>query len=268
LSDASLVPTGLPFDKVFVSSNWEKVLLLKAGLKAPANIEGRLIEEKSLGVSVIHFQFQGTPYVLLSLNNSREEFKDIVKPWLKSDASFAWSMFFPPAQATVCPRFQDVSRLLKESAAHVENNEVLQGVGRCALDALHAAKSSAQDTLDFFKKLVSDPAQLWSEMKESFVQLKEFAFNIQSELQQTFETITNLPIDLKKALSCTLAGAIMAGAVQAALNGASIGRLLPALLLKVKGSASMLKKIADLEKLGIKLPNRSGMMQEVMSCAF
>ncbi|MNL21560.1 hypothetical protein D3C87_1428570 [compost metagenome] len=60
----------------------------------------------------------------------------------------------------------------------------------------------------------------------------------------------------------------MVGAVQAALNPASLVRVLPSLLLKVKGSAATLKEIANLEKLGIKLPNKSGMMQEAMSCAF
>ena len=268
LSDASLVSTGLPFDKAFVSHNWEKVLLLKAGLKAPTHIEGRLIEEKSLGVSVIHFQFEGTPYVLLSINNSRDELQEIVKPWLKSKSSVAWSFFFPQARATVCPRHQDVTRALLSTSAHIEKNEMFQSIGRCALDAMQGAKNSAEDTLSFFKKLVSDPTALWSEMKESFVQLKEFALNIQTELQQAFETISNLPTEMKTKMACSLAGSVMVGAVQAALSGAAIGRVLPSLLLKVKSSASMLKEIANLERLGIKLPNKSGMMQEVMSCAF
>ncbi|MNT05504.1 hypothetical protein D3C72_1401250 [compost metagenome] len=268
LSDASLVSTGLPFDKVFVSANWEKVLLLKAGLKAPANIEGRLIEDSSVGVSVVHFQFEGTPYVLVSLNNSRDELQDIVKPWLKSKSSVAWSLFFPQAQALACPDYKSVTKGLETTAAYIEKNEMFQSIGRCALDAMQEAKSSATDTLNFFKKLVSDPKELWSEMKESFVQLREFALNIQTELQQTFETMTHLPSEMKTRLACSLAGTVMVGAVQAALNPASLVRVLPSLLLKVKGSAATLKEIANLEKLGIKLPNKSGMMQEAMSCAF
>lgn len=271
LSDASLVQTGLPFDKAFVSSNWENVLLLKAGLKAPANIEGRLIEDSKVGVTVIHFQFEGTPYVLVSLNNSRDELQDIVKPWLKSKSpvsSAAWSMFFPQAHALACPPYKDVAKGLQNTAAHIEKNEMFQSIGRCALDAMQGAKSSAEDTLQFFKKLVTDPTSLWSEMKESFVQLKEFALNIQTELQQTFETISSLPTEMKTKMACSLAGTVMVGAVQAALSGAAIGRVLPSLLLKVKGSTAMLKKIAGLENLGVKFPNKSGMMQEVMSCAF
>jgi hypothetical protein len=272
LSDASLVSTGLPFDKAFVSDNWNKVLLLKAGLKAPANIEGRLIEDANVGVSVIHFQFEGTPYVLVSLNNSRDELRDIVKPWLKSNSSVAgsvaWSMFFPQAHALACPSYGDVTRGLKSTSEYIENNEMFQSIGQCALDAMQGAKSSAENTLGFFKKLVSDPTALWSEMKESFVQLKDFAQNIQAELQQTLETASRLKSEEKLQLACTFAGTVMVGAVQAILSGAAIGRVLPSLLLKVKGTTTMLKKISGLENLGLKFPNKSGMMQEVMSCAF
>jgi hypothetical protein len=268
LSDASLVSTGLPFDKAFVSENWHKVLLLKAGLKAPANIEGRLIEDSAIGVSVVHFHFEGTPYVLVSLNNSRDELQDIVKPWLRSKSSVAWSVFFPQAHALACPDYKDVTKGLQATAAHIEKNEVLQGIGRCALDAMQGAKTSAEDTLNFFKNLVNDPSGLWSEMKESFVQLKEFALNIQTELQQAFAAFANLPLPMKLKAACTFAGTAMVGAVQVALSGVAIGRVLPSLLLKVKSSAAMLKKIAGLEKLGIKFPGQAGMMQEVMSCAF
>lgn len=268
VSDASLIGTGLPFDKVFVSGNWEKALMLKAGLSVPANIEGRLIEEKSLGVTVFHFRFEGTPYLLLSLNNSRDELRNLVKPWLKSSTPVAWSLFFPQANAMFCMDQDNLKAGLQTTANFIEKNEILQGAGKCALDALHAAKSSANDTLDFFKKLVSDPKALWSEMKESFVQLREFAVNIQSELQQALAQFKNLPLENKVELACKFAGTAMVGAVQVALSGAALGRVLPALLLKLKASTLALKNLSGLELIGVKLPNQKLVMHEVMSCAF
>ncbi len=269
LSDTSLVSAGLPFDKVFVSENWEKVLLLKAGLKAPGDIEGKLLEDPALGVSVIHFQFEGTPYLLLSMNNSTKELRDIIRPWLKSETSAKWAMFFPNAQAQEpCVQKPGFASQLEATSSYIENNEILKSIGRCATDALHGAKESVGDTLSFFKKLATNPSQLWSEMKESFVQLKNFAMNIQSELASAIGTLRSLSTEEKTQIACTMAGQTMVSAVQGMIGGAGLAKLLPMLILKVKQTAAMLKEIANLEKLGIKFSNKSGLMKEVMSCAY
>src|SRR5438445_3459709 len=61
VSDVNLTSAGFLFDRAFVSNRWEKSLLLKAGLKAPAGLEGRVIDEPSLGLKAFHFNFEGTP---------------------------------------------------------------------------------------------------------------------------------------------------------------------------------------------------------------
>ena len=77
-----------------------------------------------------------------------------------------------------------------------------------------------------------------------------------------------LSTEQKTQMACTLAGTVMGGAVQSMLVGGALTKILPGLLLKVKESAALLKKIASLEQLGIRFPDKSFLAREVLSCAY
>lgn len=77
MSDRSLIPTGLPFDGLFVADKWNKALLIKAGLQVPDSLEGKILEDPASGVSALHFQLEGTPYLVVAINLGRDEFRKI-----------------------------------------------------------------------------------------------------------------------------------------------------------------------------------------------
>lgn len=269
LSSRSLISSGLSFDTAYTSEDWNKVFLIKAGLQVPSSMDGKLLNDDKLGVIAVHIRVDNTPYLILSMNNSQEEIRSVLGSWIKpGNASAKWSLFVPSAQAAACETGPSAMSSLKSAAAHIEGNEIFQKIGKCATDALSGVQSSVTGTLDFFKKLATDPKALWAEMKESFVQLKNFAMNIQSELQTAFANLKGLSTEQKTQMACTLAGTVMGGAVQSMLVGGALAKILPGLLLKVKESAALLKKISSLEQMGIRFPDKSLLAREVLSCAY
>lgn len=271
LSDTNLSAVGLPFDSLLVANHWDKSIMLKAGLKVPGNIEGRIIEDTASGVLAFHFRFQDTPYLLVSTGLSKADLQTLVRPWLVSSQTVLWKIFVSSAEAAYCPPNAGSANRntdsLKSTADHIEKNEVLKAIGRCGMDALNGANQSATQTLTFFKNLATNPAKLWTEMKESFVQLKEFALNIDTELQQVYAAFGAMSGEQKLQLACSMSGELIAGAAQSFIVGGALAKLLPQLILKMKSASAMFIKIANLEKLGLKMPDKSLLTREILSCA-
>lgn len=267
LAERGLTNAGLPFDGAYISDKWDKSLLLKAGLKVPASVEGMIIEEKSLGLLAFHFQVEGTPYLLLAMNMSRDELAGLVRPWLKSRQSLLWSIFFQSANAAeVCQPKKSALAGIQSATNHIETNIVLQSIGRCGLEVLQGARQSAAGTMEFFKKLATNPVALWGEMKSSFNELKQFTLNLNSEVQQVFQALGALTPQQKSQIACTMTGSLLAGVAQGVLVAGSLAKLLPSLMLKMKKTAELLKQVAFLEAKGIKMPEKSYLTSEALSC--
>lgn len=79
--EANLTPQGLPFDRAYVSPDWNKSILLKAGLRAPDHLMGKIITESTLNILVFHFKHQDTSYMMIAMNIPKEELIEITKPW-------------------------------------------------------------------------------------------------------------------------------------------------------------------------------------------
>lgn len=267
LTDQSLLKAGQPFDGVYVSDKWDKSILIKAGLKAPPNIEGRIIEEKSLGLQVFHFQFEGVPYLLVAINLSNDEFKSVVAPFQKKTFSQIFSYIFPSAHAgSACLESTSDFSEIRSTADYIQNNIVLQNIGRCGANALQSLKGSTQDTLDYFKGLSGDPQALWNSMKESFNELKNFTLNLNSELQQMFEVLGTLTPENKAQIACNMAGKLIMKAGGSLLLPGGLLKLLPSLLLDIKKTAEILKKIPHLEGKGFKIPEKSFLVERALGC--
>lgn len=267
LSDQNLSAGGLPFDSLLISNHWEKSLMIKAGLKVPSSFEGQIIEDDSSGVSAFHFRFEGTPYLIVALHHKKSELQRLFQPWLKTSQSVLWRLLVPEAQALYCPPMNKTTAGLQSTAKHIESNEILKTIGSCGMDALQGMKQSVTGTFDFFKTLATNPKKLWTEMKESFVQLKEFALNLNQELKQVFAAFSSMSSEQKVQLACTMTGELIAGAAQAFIAGGALAKLLPSLILKMKSASASFLRIADLEKSGMKLPDKSFLTKEVLSCA-
>lgn len=267
LTDQSLLKSRQPFDGVYVSEKWNQSILLKAGLKAPPDIEGRIIEEKSLGVLIFHFQFEGVPYLLMAINISNDEFKNVISPFNKKRYSQIFSYVFPSAHAdSSCQGNSSNFSEFRSTADYIQNNIVLQNIGRCGSNALQSLKYSAKDTLEFFKGLSGDPRALWNSMKESFNDLKHFALNINSEIQQMFEVIGTLTPEQKAQIACNMTGTLIGKAGLSLLLPGALIKLLPSLILDIKKTAEILKKISHLESNGFKIPDKSFLVERALSC--
>ncbi|MGZ3768690.1 MAG: hypothetical protein ACXVCP_04595 [Bdellovibrio sp.] len=267
LADQSLLKSGQPFDGVYISDKWDKSILLKAGLKAPPEVEGRIIEEKSLGLLVFHFQFEGVPYLLVAINLSKNEFINIVAPFQKQKFSQILSYIFPSAHAgSSCPENITSFSEFRSTANYIQKNVVFQNIGRCGTNALQSLKDSTKDTLDFFKGLSGDPKVLWNSMKESYNDFKSFALNMNSEIQKMFETIGTLTTEQKAQIACNITGKLIVKAGRSLLLPGGLIKLLPSLMLDIKKTAEILKKITQLEGYGFKIPEKSFLVERALSC--
>lgn len=268
LTNMNLASAGSPFNSVYITAQWDKALLLKAGLKAPSNMEGSIVAVDSENIQVFHFQYKKTPYVIVAYNLSKSEFKKIVSPWLKSSASSLWKILETTANAAECeirPN-KEILNSFSSTAQFINYKSTLQSIGRCGADAWGSVQGSMNDGIDFFKKLASNPQQLWSEMKESFLELKNFTLNINTELQELFTSLSSMTSEQKTQLACSIAGNLIAGAGLAFVSVAGMTRILPHLLARLKNIKKTLLKFAALEQLGIRIPNRQLIFDEVISC--
>jgi hypothetical protein len=266
MSDMNLTQAGFAFDRVFVSHRWQSGLVLKAGLKVPTNLLGKVMEDRSLGIQVLHFEIENTPYMVMGIDMTHGEFREAVSPWItSSDTSMKWGWVMPRAYAVTCNTMP--ANAFKRTASDLESNSILRAIGKCGADALGGAVGSVGSTFNFFKRLATEPGKLWEETKQSFVDLKNFVMNIGDELSSAYAAFTGLTAQEKLDIACVVAGQAAGTIAQAALGGAALAKLFPSLMLKVKAGLSLIKKVGELSLKGIKLPNKSFLMREAMSCA-
>jgi hypothetical protein len=267
---SSFAQAGMPFDFVYVDQSWEKVLLVKEGLKAPADKIGVIFRDQKVGAFLFHFQMDGSSYVVMALGFSSDELFKVLAPFQPKKSYSKWTLLFNSAYAmdTDCDTQMRIQKSLAANSAALEDGMVLRTIGKCGADAWQGVKQSATDTLDFFKKLATDPQALWGEMKESFLQLKEFALNIKSEMNSLLITLRNMPTEQKMQVVCTMTGELIAGAAQAALAAGSLAKTVPLLLEKLRKSMALLSKLGELRKMGVKTPDLNLATKEILSCAY
>lgn len=266
LTDLNLSKAGLPFDKALVSFDMKESILIKAGLQFPKDKEGEIIFDKNLNINVIHITFKETPYLILGIDFEKEEFKKLVAPWVKRKTSFV-DFFLPSALAESCEIPGMGNRNLHNTAAAISNDSILKKIGECGLSAVYGAGEQAKGTLDFFKKLITSPRQLWQESKESFVELKKFVTNINSELQEIFSSLGTLSLPDKLEIACQMSGHVFAMVAQSVIAGPSaLAKSLPLVVKKLKSVSSRITEAVALKKKGFKLPANDKIVKEVLSC--
>lgn len=270
ISDLNLTSAGFYFDRAYVSHKWGSGLVIKSGLRVPTEIRGKVIEDAELGIQVLHFELDQTPYMVLGMDMTSAEFNEAVKPWITQKGTVRnWIWLLPRAHAVgVCTDSRKSK--LQESADDLEEDSIMRTIGKCATDVLSGAIGSVESTLSFFKRLATEPRQLWQETKESFKELKAFVKNIRGEFKSALEAFHGMSSDEKLEMACIIAGEALGTAAQA-LTGAgaatALSKALPSLLLKIKSAAKMLQRFAELRARGVKVPGGAFLAREAMSCA-
>lgn len=270
LSDLNLATTGLPFDRVFVSHKWQSGMVLKAGLKVPGDILGTVLEDEGLGVQVLHFEIEKTPYMLMGIDMTRSEFRDVAKNWItpSADVAVKFSWLLPRAQAGTC--MTAPKPYVHGTADQLESDSILKAIGKCGTDALSGVTGSVTSTLSFFKRLATEPKKLWAETKQSFVELKDFVMNINTEIKESFAAFQSLPSEEKAAIACTIAGQALGSVAQALVSAGALtgfAKLLPSLVLKIKAALKSVVKGMELREKGFKVPDGPTFAREAMACA-
>ncbi len=267
---ASLVQAGMPFDFAYVNHNWDKAILVKEGLRAPADKMGVIFRDEKNTASLFHLQIDGSSYVVMALGFGAAELREVLAPFKPRQSYSKWSFLISSAQAmdTMCDPLSSAQSTLAASAHEIEDGPLLRTIGKCGMDAYQGMKQSAEGTLDFFKKLATNPSALWSEMKDSFIELKEFALNIKSELQNFFNAIRTMPAEQKAQVACTAIGELIMGVAQGALAAGALAKTLPLLVVKLRRSMSLLTKLGDLKSRGYHIPDLNLATKEILSCAY
>lgn len=267
--DQSFVLAGRSFDFVFVSPDWQKWILLKEGLQAPAKESHRVITSKELSVQVANFEYKGGHYVLLASGLSARELSTILKPIFKSPDQALFlplTLFAEHAFANDCSK-TDPHTPFQLTAKHIQNNELLKTIGKCGADAIQGAQTNVTNTLNFFKTLALNPLHVWKEMRDSFLELRSFVFNLHTELEKIIGDLQGLTLEQRLTLGCNLTGQLMLVAVTAtAVGTTNLAQVLPQILLKLKNSTVMIAKLAELKKRGFNIPDLNESSRKVLAC--
>ncbi len=102
-------------------------------------------------------------------------------------------------------------------------------------------------------------------MKTSYEAFKSFTLNFKTEVEQILATLGNLSTEQKAQIACTLSGEVLTS-ILAGAGFTSLPRILPALTLKMRQVAKILAETANLEKRGIKIPDKSFLANEALRC--
>lgn len=280
LYDGTLA-TNFLFDKAFVSSDLEKAFLLKSGLRVDKSLQGKIFKDEASQTYAVHFEINSVNYLMLGVGLSEEEMLKVTRkiiPGLKKEASFIpmkkllkWGtlLYSEEASANSCDyRAKAPTRSLQETQNFLEDNEIIKGIGRCAMTSFNELKDSIKDRASFFRKLAADPRMLWQEMKQSYVQFRELVLNIRSEVRQMLVNLQNLTPEQKVQLACSMAGVAMGVVVKSVLGGASsLLTSLPQVTLKLKSISALIGKTKGLGKFGLGAKDQNLIAERVLSCA-
>src|SRR5690606_7488434 len=192
--------------------------------------------------------------------------KKIIKPWLKIRKTSLLNLLIPSAYAESC-ELPGMENELKSVSNSLSNQALLKKIGECGLEVLKGAKDNVSNTFDFFKKLATNPMELWQETKESFIQLKDFVLNINNELKEIFSNLGEMNLEDQLDIACHMSGHIFVSVAQSFFLGpAALARSLPLVVTRLKKMTAEVALAASLRKKGVKLPDNDKLVKEVIRC--
>lgn len=267
LSDTSLTRVGLPFDNAYMGFQMKQNLVIKAGLVAPQQHEGQVIYEPSLDVFIFHFRLREIPYMVMGFNFSENEFKKVISPWLKIKRTSWLNLIIPSAYAETCEIPGASHQALTAASQSMSGEAILRKIGECGLESLKGAGDQAKNSFEFFKKLATNPKELWKETQVAFTQLKSFIQNINTELKSIFTNLGTMNLSDQLDIACHMSGHIFAAIAQSMITGpAALARNIPFVIAKLKKMSADIATAATLRKKGLKLPNNKKLVEEVTRC--
>lgn len=269
LTHRNLTNSGFKFDFVYTTPNWSQAIILKEGLMANDTKFLADYHSNDMNWSVGHIQINQSDYIVMGFGIKSSELESMIRPFSKRTKYSIIDWFLPKAQAAngpACKYLISNNDQLKNSADFVILKNILSSVGKCATDAFVGAQKNIDETADFFSKLANNPEFLWNEMKDSFLNLRNFVLNIGTEMMSMYSDLKNISANEIATIACTMTGQMILSTISSgglALAGAGI----PFLIQKMKNAIDLIKKVSLLKNKGLNIPSLGFVSQEAMSCA-
>ena len=149
-------------------------------------------------------------------------------------------------------------------ATEISQNVLAQKIGTCAVDAVRSALKTYKGAVDGAVSILTNPLELWHQISEQAIALKDFVMNLKSEVMGLYESLKTMDTEMILAVGCQLAGELLASASLSALGGAGIVKLTQKLVQifnKLKNSKTLISRLSVLSKSG-----KSETAREVLSC--
>jgi hypothetical protein len=252
-------------DEVLTTEFNQGQIFIKMGLIAPVNFQYSITELKSKNhqffvyhtneASIAFFNIDRLQVTRLieGLDSSKIVHQSFTH-FLIADAAADEINCTSPAQNP----YTDLEKISDK----VENSVLLKKISECAITAFKSAKGSIEETSEFFKKMVNNPTALWEDVKQNYDALKSFTMNFNREIQNIFKTMTNLTMEDKLNIACSLTGEVGTVFILS-LTGAGVA------IGSAKLIASALPKLLRMKSLMVKfqrykIPNKTAM--ETLSC--
>ena len=257
---------GLPFDQVLHSPSLRQMVAVKFGLTPVGMKEGEIISVPEEGLLVTHLKIKGSWALLVAQGFEQEEFQKLITP-KKISFNFL-NLLIPRAHASDCTQVHRVATPLVELSDQINSQNLTSQIAQCLATGARALGENLKESLDFYRRLATEPRKVWQEFKQGMQAFGGLLMNLRQEASQLLTSLSHLSPSLKAEVICGMSGTLIASAGQALLLGpASLARALPGLTLKLRG---MVESLAELSRLTRRLPqthNTQGLSRELLQCA-
>jgi hypothetical protein len=256
-------------DFVYQSSDGKKLMSIKGGIRSLNSNSSELIWNEQLKIYIFHFKTNSTHYVAVLQNFERLEAEKILKALSPPMSAGLFYQIFSPNAAHAqdnCTLPNDTKKEIGRIAVSIEEQGISSLLGRCITQSYRGAKQSANSKIDYFKKLITNPMSLWSEMVDSMRALQHLALNLKSEIQAFYHSVLHLPSQLKADIACNLVGEMTADLLMGATTGALFAKAVAESLLKIRSVFNSIKLITQLDRYGINKTSQTSIIQQVLTC--
>ncbi len=263
-----------PMDQLYLNTDMsENKAILILDLKFDSNERVLQISDTEF---VCHGQTSRDRYFALYLKvSAKNEFVKICNsfskvPPVKEVSSFKflqlYKLLIRPAFAAdgECGEIRNPQSSLLQLKTTIDNSAVIQGLGTCLSEALRGSGQTFSGMKDSLVTLLTNPLELWNEVAQQAVALKNFLVHLKDEVVLLKNSFSNLDPELVLQLGCHLGGEILTSIGIASLTGAGVVKLSATLaqaILKLKGMQSLLTRLNQLKKAG-----QGHFAKEVLNC--
>lgn len=197
-----------------------------------------------------------------SLYTKGQKFSDFEKVCarLNEKTIFSFKNFLikkivPDAQAAkaTCPGDNPNLNDLAAVSNQLTELTFTQRISTCAIEAVRSALKTYTGAVEGAVSIVTNPSELWAQISQQALALKEFVLHLKSEALALFNSMQNMDGELIISLGCQLAGELLASSSLAALGGVGFAKLTQKLVQifnRLSSNTTLLARLSNLARKG------------------